>query len=168
MSRLASSTSWGSITGQQPAAAHEWTQASPTIASYSSQTSRHTLSHKPTTPAASTIALFLDHHGAAGGNPIPPASASEPSGARVSTTSLPSRGWSLPTVFYFFSFPLIKHRTMSLSLSFTFSISILLCHLSSYPTESGDTVFLFLIHFPFFSLLLIWKSCCPGKTINIA
>ena len=56
---------------------------------------------------------------------------------------------------FFFPFPLIKHRTMSLSLSFTFSISILLCHLSSYPTESGDTVFLFLIHFPFFSLLLI-------------
>jgi len=102
------------------------------------------------------------------GNPIPPASTSEPSGARVSTTSLPSRGWSLPTIFYFFSFPLIKHRTMSLSLSFIFSISILLWHLSSYPTESGDTVFLFLIHFPFFSLLLIWKSCCPGKIINIA
>ena len=105
VSRLASSTSWGSITGQQPAAAHEWTRASPTIASYSSQTSRHTLSHKPTTPAASTIALFLDHHGAAGGNPIPPTSASEPSGARVSTTSLPSRGWSLPTVFIFFRSP---------------------------------------------------------------
>jgi hypothetical protein len=38
---------------------------------------------------------------------------------------------------------LIKHRTMSFSLSFTFSISILLCHLSSYPMESGDTIFLF-------------------------
>ena len=40
------------------------------------------------------------------GNPIPRASASEPSGARVSTTSLSSRGWSLPTVFYFFFVPL--------------------------------------------------------------
>ena len=44
-------------------------------------------------------------HAVPSGNPIPPASASEPSGARVSTTSLPSRGWSLPTVFIFFRSP---------------------------------------------------------------